>query len=303
MDDVVRGKVRRSGWTAVTRGVHAEGPEPDLPRRLRGWSLVLPESAVFTHLTAAELRGWWLPAPVPHPVFAAGRERERHPQRRGLTTLRLNGADETDLLHGVRVAKPAETLLTCAADLDVLDLVPLADSALHLGHCTMADLVALSRTRRRGVRMLRTVLPLLDGRSESAWESLLRLLHVTAGVEVEPQREIRTSAGAFVARADLWLVGTRRIHEYDGSDHRDVVTHRADLARERRLVDERWERCGYTSREVLRRGGEIIAAADDALGRAWHPGRLAAWRTLVSRSLYGSAGRRRVLARWAAGNR
>ena len=133
--------------------------------------------------------------------------------------------------------------------------------------------------------MLRTVLPLLDGRSESAWESVLRLLHVTADVEVEPQREIRTAAGAFVARADLWLVGTRRLHEYDGADHRDVETHRADLARDRRLVDERWERCGYTSREVLRRGGEIIAAADTALGRAWHPGRLAAWRALVSRSL------------------
>ena len=151
--------------------------------------------------------------------------------------------------------------------------------------------------------MLRTVVPLLDGRSESAWESILRVLHVTADVDVEPQREIRTYAGAFVARADLWLVGTRRIHEYDGADHRDAETHRADLARERRLVDERWERCGYTSREVLRRGGDIIAAADAALGRPWVPARLEAWRALVARSLYGSAGRRRVLARWHPTNR
>lgn len=303
MDDVVRGRVRRQGWTPVTRGVHAEGDEPELARRLQAWSLVLPDTAVFTHLTAAELRGWWLPHPVTHPVFAAVDERERHPQRRGLTTLRLNGAGLADVVDGVRLAAPAETLLTCAADLDVLDLVLLADSALHLRHCTMADLVAASRARRRGVRMLRSVLPLLDGRSESAWESVLRLLHVTAGVEVEPQHEIRTPAGAFVARADLWLVGTRRIHEYDGADHRDARTHRADLARERRLVDEQWERCGYTSNEVLRRGGEIISAADAALGRPWHPGRLAAWRGLVSRSLYGSAGRRRVLARWASTNR
>ncbi|MGI3781638.1 MAG: hypothetical protein ACRYG2_12765 [Janthinobacterium lividum] len=303
MNDVVRGRVRLAGWTAITRGVYAEGVEPDLARRLRAWSSTLPETAVFTHLTAAELRGWWLPAPVPHPVFASVAERERHPQRRGLTTLRVNGTGGADEVDGVRLATPAETLLTCAADLDVLDLVPLADSALHLGHCTMADLVEASQARRRGVRMLRTVLPLLDGRSESAWESVLRLLHVTADVDVEPQREIRTSTGTFVARADLWLVGTRRIHEYDGADHRDVETHRSDLARERRLVDERWERCGYTSREVLRRGSEIIAAADAALGRPWHPGRLAAWRDLVSRSLYGSAGRRRVLARWARTNR
>lgn len=258
---------------------------------------------MFTHLTAAAMRGWWLPAPVPHPVFAAVVERDRHPQRQGLTVLRLVGTGSVDQVDGVRLATPAETLLTCAADLDVLDLVVLADSALHLGHCTTADLVEASRRRRRGVRMLRSVLPLLDGRSESAFESLLRLLHVTAGVEVEPQREIRTASGIFVARADLWLKGTRRIHEYDGADHRDVGTHRADLARDRRLVDERWERCGYTATEVLRRGGEIIAAADAALHRPWHPGRLAAWRDLVARSSYGSAGRRRLLARWAATNR
>ena len=277
--------------------------EPGLAPRLQGWSRVLPDTAVFTHLTAAEMRGWWLPAPVPHPVFAAVDERVRHPQRRGLKVLRLGGDGTAEEVDGVRVASPAETLLTCAADLDVLDLVPLADSALHLGHCTPADLVLAVSVRRRGVRMLRTVLPLLDGRSESPGESVLRLLHVTADVEVEPQREIWTSEGTFVARADPWLVGTRRIHEYDGADHRDVKTHRADLARERRLVDERWERCGYTSRDVLRRGGEIIAAADAAQGRAWHPGRAAAWRALVSRSLYGSAGRRRVLERWAPTNR
>lgn len=303
MEDVVRGHVRGAGWTAVTRGAHVAGAEPGLGQRLRAWSLVLPETVMFTHLTSAELRGWWLPAAVPHPVFAAVAERERHPQRRGLTVLRLAGAGAADLVEGVRLASAAETLLTCAADLDVLDLVPLADSALHLGDCTMADLVAVASARRRGVRRLRAVLPLLDGRSESAWESLLRLLHVTAGVEVEPQREIRTSAGTFVARADLWLVGTRRIHEYDGADHRDGESHRADLARERRLVDERWERCGYTAREVLRRGGEIISAADAALGRPWHPARLGAWRDLVNRSLYGSAGRRRAAARWAPTNR
>lgn len=264
---------------------------------------MLPDSAVFTHLTAAELRGWWLPASVAHPVFAAVDERERHPQREGLTMLRLARTGTADEVAGVRLATPAETLLTCAADLDVLDLVPLADSALHLGHCTMTDLVVAAGARRRGVRMLRTVLPLLDGRSGSAWESVLRLLHVSAGVEVEPQHEIRTSGGTFVARADPWLVGTRRIHEYDGADHRDGETHRTDLARERRLVDERWQRCGYTSREVLRRGGEIIASADAALHRPWHPGRLTAWRTLVAGSLYGSAGRRRVLNRLASTNR
>ncbi|MGI3785766.1 MAG: hypothetical protein ACRYG2_33895, partial [Janthinobacterium lividum] len=142
MDDVVQGRVRRAGWSAVTRGGHVEGADPDLAQQLRAWSLVLPDTAVFTHLTAAELRGWWLPERVPHPVLAAVDERHRHPQRRGLTALRLVGTGVAHVVEGVRLATPAETLLTCAADLDVLDLVPMADSALRLGHCTMADLVA-----------------------------------------------------------------------------------------------------------------------------------------------------------------
>src|SRR4051794_7028652 len=112
MDDVVRGGVRPPGWTAVTRGAHVAGAEPDLAQRLRAWSLALPETAAFTHLTAAELRGWWMPAPLPRPVFAAVAERERHPQRRGLRTLRLVGTGEQEELRGVRVAPAAETLLT-----------------------------------------------------------------------------------------------------------------------------------------------------------------------------------------------
>jgi hypothetical protein len=46
------------------------------------------------------------------------------------------------------------------------------------------------------------------------------VLHRAAGIEVEPQKEIFDQWGRFVARADLWLVGTRRIHEYDGDGHR-----------------------------------------------------------------------------------
>ena len=38
---------------------------------LAAWQLVLPRTAAFAHLTAARLRGWWLPATISHPVFAA----------------------------------------------------------------------------------------------------------------------------------------------------------------------------------------------------------------------------------------
>ena len=201
--EVARGKVRRVGWTAVTRGAYAASGEPGLADRLQAWSLLLPDTAVFTHLTAAELRGWWMPARVSRPVFAAVAERERHPQRPGLQVTRLVGKPDVERVQGVRLATAAETLLACARDLGVLDLVPLADSALRLGHCTRDELAEAAAKRGRGGPALRAVLPLLDPRSESAWESILRVLHQRSGTEVVPQHEIRDARGTFVARADL----------------------------------------------------------------------------------------------------
>jgi very-short-patch-repair endonuclease len=281
VDEVVRGHRRGAGWTAVGYGLHLRGT-PSFERELRAWALVLPPGAVFTHLAAARLRGWWLPA-GPTPVHVAVGERDRHPQRRGLTVVRLVDRPVLDLAEGLPVATAAETVLAAARDLDVLDLVPLADSALHLGHCTLEQLQAAARQRRRGAPRLRRVLPLLDGRSESAWESLLRLLHHAAEVEVEPQRRIEDDTGRFVARADLWLVGTKRLHEYDGEVHRDRDTHRADLHRDRRLVENGWQRLGWTATEVLR-GGPVLASVDTLLGRPWRSSRLARWRAWVAAS-------------------
>ncbi len=277
----MRGHRRGAGWTAVGHGLHLRGA-PSFERELRAWALVLPPGAVFTHLAAARLRGWWLPA-GPTPVQVAVHEDERHPQRRGLTVVRLGGSPVQERWQGLPVATAAETVLAAARDLDVLDLVPLADSALHLGHCTLEEIARAAGQRRRGAPRLRRVLPLLDGRSESAWESVLRLLHHVAQVEVEPQRRIEDDAGRFVARADLWLVGTRRLHEYDGEVHRDRTTHRADLARDRRLVEQGWQRLGWTAAEVLQ-GGPVLTSVDTLLGRPWQSRRLARWRGWVAAS-------------------
>lgn len=247
---------------------------------------MLPDTAVFTHLTAAELRGWWLPAPAPRPVRAAVAEDERHPQRRGLVVTRLAEPPAVELVRGLRVATAAETLLATAGDLGVLDLVALGDSALRCGDCTLEELRAAAGARRRGAPRLRTVIPLLDARSESPWESIMRVLHRTADIEVEPQRIIQDAAGRFIARADLWLVGTRRISEYDGEVHRDLVTHRRDLDRDRRLAEAGWQRYGYTAAELLYGGGGLIASADALLGRGWDPTRLRRWRALVHESSY-----------------
>jgi hypothetical protein len=64
----------------------------------------------------------------------------------------------------------------------MLDLVILGDSALHTGDCTLEELAATAAQQRRGAPRLRAALPLLDERSESPWESVMRVLHRAAGI-------------------------------------------------------------------------------------------------------------------------
>lgn len=260
---------------------------------------MLPTSAAFTHLTAAELSGWWLPSPIEHPVFAAIEESDTAPRRSGLLVCRHPQPVATTIAGGLRVTTAAETLLAAARDLGTLDLVIMGDSALRFRHCTVADLDAAAARHRRGAPMLRTVIPLLNPNSESAWESVMRVLHHVAEIEVKAQHKIYDRHGRFVARGDLWIVGTRRLHEYDGAVHREAEVHRQDLARERGLVLEDWQRIGYTSREILRGGAAIIASVDALLGRTWDPRRLARWNQLIQDSLYGEAGRARARQRWS----
>jgi hypothetical protein len=256
------------------------------------------QAALHCSLTAAELRGWWLPQKIPHPVFAALCEGDPCPHRAGLYVSRHPHRVPSELVSGVRLTTPAETLLAAARDLGVLDLVLMGDSALRLGHCTIDDLVETAAQRRRGAPMLRQVIGLLDKRSESAWESVMRVLHRAADIPVEPQHEIFDQWGRFVARGDLWIVGTNRLHEFDGGKHREPEVQSRYLTRDRLLIEADCQRFGFTKAQLLNDGASIIASTDKLLGRSWDPSRLRRWNALIADSMFGRPGRARALRNW-----
>jgi hypothetical protein len=258
-----------------------------LVTRLLAWQLLLPASASFTHLTAAALRGWRLP-PLPDdlPVFACLPRTHPRPRQTGLVICRHPNAPPWELVRGVGCTTPAETILACARDLALLDLVVVIDAALHAEDVTLEELHAIARLRRRGAPALRRALPWVDGRSESAWESLLRILHVVCGIAVHPQYELFDEHGTFVARGDLWLVGTTMFHEYDGGDHLRKRQQRKDLKRARRLGHADGERRGYTSEDVLHQAVGVLRDADATVGRPHDPTRIRAWNALLRNSLF-----------------
>ncbi|AWB93927.1 hypothetical protein [Aeromicrobium chenweiae] len=274
----------------------------DLAATCRAVALQLPDDAVFTHLTSARLRGWWLPMLDGFPLVACSDQEAPHHDRRGVYVRRCGiPPGHRHRIGDLAVASPEWTIVELAEHLALLDLVAVIDCALHHEDVTIESIRATMRPGRRGVRVLRRALELADGRSESWWETMLRLLHVLSGFEVDPQQVITNAAGVEIARVDLRIRGTNRVPEYDGSDHRERDRHERDLRREKALARAGLERYGYIATEILHAPERIVRDAEDARGMRHVPGRVDPWRAearLASLSRTGQEALRRRLRRF-----
>ena len=302
----MRGEIRSSTHRRVSHGLFlpvARGlsREIELQRELAAWRLVLPADSVFTHVTAAWLYGWWLPnLPEFVPVFAAMGRGSNRPRRAGLVCSRLEREQPPRQLvrQGFCVDTAEEVLLRSARDLGLLDLVVLIDSARRAGDVSESSLADMCRTSRPGVTRLRRAVSHSDPRSESPWETVLRLFHVLVGIPVDPQVELFDAQGTFVARGDLVVRGSTAVHEYDGAVHDEPRRRTDDLRRDRRLHAAGFTRRGFTAPDLVGQPAVTLHELDRALGRQHRPERLRQWRRWLMSSCYSSAGRTRLRNRW-----
>lgn len=287
--------------TRVTRGAHrrVDAEDPWLAT-LYAWLEVLPPGTCFTHVTAAELLGLWLPPLPPRTDIVVHLPPGAHPVRRpGLRAVRSRGVAQPLTVRGLPVASTPDILLALCRQFDDLDSLMAVDSALHLNLVTGQELEEATRTASHGAPRLRRILALADARTESPWETVLRELHRHVDAPVTPQFVVTSTEGRFVARGDLRVGDADVLHEYDGGVHRTVEQHRADLLRERRIEEAGWVRRGYTSRDLLRRTAEVLRDVDRTLGRSHDPSRLHAWRETLRTSTLTRAGRALVWPRLA----
>jgi hypothetical protein len=304
--EVVRGHRRGARWSQVTYGVHRPADALATERHppawdedeLAGWQLLMTDVGCFTSLTALEVHGVPLP-PLPDesPVFIALAKDDQRPMRVGVHTSRHIQPVEHAVVRGLRVAVVPEALTAAARWVGLVDLVALVDAALHLRLVSLDELEVIAKSRRPGSRQLRAALGLVDGRAESLWESLLRLLHVVCDIEVEPQWTLTDANGVFVARADLWVVGTDALHEFDGDEHEKAPRRVGDRRRDRRVDRGRFVRRGYTAGDVISRAVSVLEDADRSLGRTHDPRRIREWHRLLRESLFTPAGRAAFLRR------
>lgn len=181
-------------------------------------------------------------------------------------------ARDVRFAHGLPVTSAARTWADLAATSSIRELVVLGDAAIG-GSAPLASReelrAALPSSRARGASRARQAVELLDERSESPPESLVRLVLFEAGLPApDVNVDLHARDGRFLARPDLRFPHYRVIIEYEGDHHRtDPRQWRRDLTRTTALQQE--------GELVLRIGAEHLQAEKRLVGLVF--------RTLASR--------------------
>ncbi len=254
-------RLRASDLATPFRGVRVASLEqPTVHELCAAYARVIPRGAVFSHGTAAQLVGMPLP-------FRVIDDRRLHvsvpPPRRASRALGIVGhqlhltSNEIGCSGGLPVTSAERTWCDLGALLSVRELVVAGDFLLGTGRALttrerLAHCIAGWRGRP-GVAKLRRAIALLDGRSESPQESILRVILSEAGLpRMDINVDVFDSAGAFVARPDVRFPDYRLVVEYEGDGHRtDRSQWRKDFGRTAGMQ--------VLGEEVLRVGADDIA--------------------------------------------
>ncbi len=250
-------------------GVHLTAAPRNLLEQCNAARLVLPDSAVFSDLTAARILD--LPAQdsdqrihvTVSPPLTAIRRRGMRGHLREITEA------EIWMLGNIRFTSAVRTFLDHAETTKRPFLVAMIDTILR-ARLADHDELALAIEKRSGHRgndRARAALRSADPRSESPMESILRVLLLDAGL---PAPEVNVNLydleGCFLARADLYFREARLLVEYDGDQHRiDRAQFAHDIRRGSRLTAAGFAILRFTSSDVFGRPDELVATVAAAL--------------------------------------
>jgi hypothetical protein len=241
----------------------------DLPGRLAALLAAAPPGTVVGGLAAARLHGLWLPGDAGDSVDLYLRRNAEVPERHaGSRRAEYRGRrrrvapDEVEIIDGVPVTTAARTWVDLGELLAPPDLVAAGDAVLH-GGVPVAELeeMVTRAARRRGIRLVRAMLPLLDGRARSRPESHMRFAVVTGGLpKPEVNQAVHDEHGQWLFEPDLGYKDVRLALEYNGALHAATKRMRRDITRE---VDAGhrggWQTVTFGPSEVFKRPDALVA--------------------------------------------
>jgi hypothetical protein len=271
---MTRGKLQGSRYRSLARGVVIPREQLlDFRARCAGMRLILPDRAIFSHHTAAQLYG--VPAPRDS-LLHISLISEIEPRIQGVSAHRVLELPQPRWIHGLPVTSPGRTFVDLASKLDLYALVEAGDALARLAGSKDELELAISQGRgRRGIRLAREAFKLIDPRADSAPESRMRVLLTLAGFPPDlVNEEIHDERGCYLFKPDngYWVkLGL----EYEGSHHRvDERQWDRDIDRDARYQSENWHLIKVTKSLLYERPQELVARVAAVLHqRGWHPPR------------------------------
>lgn len=236
-------RLRGPEFRRVLHGVYVvAGTRIDHGVRCMAAALLLPEESALTGHSAA----WWYGVRFARddaPVLVARPPGTRIDGPRGVKVHRTPAAASDIVVRGgLRVTMAVRAAWDMASLMPLETSLPVVDGLLHMGVLTAAELAERVAANRGtwGVRRVRAVVEVADGRSESPPESQMRLAILRAGLPPPvPQLQIRLVDG-YVVRVDLGWPEFKVALEYDGAYHADRVQMQRDRRRLNSLVQQGW---------------------------------------------------------------
>jgi hypothetical protein len=141
-------------------------------------------------------------------------------------------------MFGIPVTTPVRTAFDLARFLPRVDAVVALDAMLRQAKLSPRALLAYIESHAwwPGVAADRTAFSLADGLAESPQETRMRLLIVDSDLP-NPTAQVKIFNGRrIVARVDFAYEEQKLALEYDGDHHRERVTFRFDMERQRELA-------------------------------------------------------------------
>jgi hypothetical protein len=171
--------------------------------------------------------------------------------------------------HGVPVTTAARTAADLARREGLRAGVMVADSALRSRQASREELQAVLSACARwpGIGRARRAIAASDARSESALESLARVVFAEHGLS-PPDLQVWVGGDGVVGRADFLWREHRTIAEADGAlKYADPARAREQLWRDARLREAGFEVVHFTWDEITHTPAHVVAAIRTAFGR------------------------------------
>lgn len=279
----LRWLVERGVLAPLGRGLYARAAEAEDVARTPGGASALRVVAalvatgpdtVGSHRDAALIHGLDLLDRRANEPVAVTRPPDIPGSKTGRLGVRIHKAalppDHRAVRLGAPVTSVARTVIDLARTTSFREGVVVADSALHRRKTTKADLAAVVAVCERwpGITKARKVVEFCDGRSESAFESISRVVFADGGLP-PPDLQIQVGAdGRVIARVDFLWRQYATIAEADGAlKYADPERAKLQLQRDAELREAGFEVVHFTWPELHINPDQVLRSIRAAFAR------------------------------------